>query len=37
MNGMTLMSVPPEDKFIARGAVLILAVWMDMRLSRCAK
>ena len=37
MNGMTLMSVPPEHKFIARGLVLILAVWMDMRLSRSAK
>lgn len=34
LNGMTLMSVPPERKFIARGLVLILAVWMDMRLSR---
>lgn len=34
LNGMTLMSVPPERKFIARGVVLILAVWMDMRLSR---
>ena len=36
LNGMTLMSVPPERKFIARGVVLILAVWMDMRLSRKA-
>jgi D-xylose transport system permease protein len=36
LNGMTLMSVPPERKFIARGVVLILAVWMDMRLSRRA-
>lgn len=34
INGMTLMSLQPEHKFIARGAVLILAVWMDMRLSR---
>lgn len=34
LNGMNLMSVPPERKFIARGVVLILAVWMDMRLSR---
>lgn len=32
INGMTLMSLQPEHKFIARGAVLILAVWMDMRL-----
>jgi ABC-type xylose transport system permease subunit len=23
----------PEHKFIARGTVLILAVWMDMRLN----
>jgi len=36
LNGMTLMSVPPERKFIARGVVLILAVWMDMRLGRRA-
>lgn len=34
INGMTLMSMQPEDKFFARGAVLILAVWMDMRLNR---
>jgi D-xylose transport system permease protein len=34
MNGMTLMAVSPETKFIARGAVLALAVWMDVRLSR---
>ncbi|MBL9183354.1 MAG: hypothetical protein JNN17_14540 [Verrucomicrobiaceae bacterium] len=34
INGMTLMSLQPEHKFIARGSVLILAVWMDMRLSR---
>ncbi|MBL9131298.1 MAG: hypothetical protein JNG86_08870 [Verrucomicrobiaceae bacterium] len=34
INGMTLMSMQPEDKFIARGTVLILAVWMDMRLNR---
>jgi D-xylose transport system permease protein len=33
LNGMALMSVPPERKFIARGVVLILAVWMDMRLT----
>jgi D-xylose transport system permease protein len=33
INGMTLMSLQPEHKFIARGAVLILAVWMDMRLN----
>lgn len=34
INGLTLMAVPPEIKFIARGAVLIAAVWMDVKLSR---
>jgi D-xylose transport system permease protein len=34
LNGMTLLSVEPEKKFIARGLVLILAVWMDVRLAR---
>lgn len=34
MNGMTLMAVAPETKYIARGVVLALAVWMDVRLSR---
>jgi len=34
MNGMTLMAVAPEAKFIARGLVLALAVWLDLRLSR---
>jgi hypothetical protein len=32
LNGMTLLAVSPEFKFIARGAVLSLAVWMDVRL-----
>src|SRR5206468_3067608 len=32
INGMTLMAVSPEMKFIARGVVLALAVWMDSRL-----
>ncbi len=36
LNGMSLLAVEPEKKFIARGAVLILAVWMDVRLSRRA-
>lgn len=36
INGLTLMAVAPEVKFIARGAVLIAAVWMDVRLSRSA-
>ena len=34
LNGMTLLAVSPEFKFIARGAVLSLAVWMDVRLGR---
>jgi D-xylose transport system permease protein len=34
LNGMVLISVDNSDKYIARGVVLILAVWMDMRLSR---
>ena len=34
LNGMTLLAVPPELKFIARGAVLTLAVWMDVKLSK---
>jgi D-xylose transport system permease protein len=34
LNGMTLLAVAPEIKFIARGAVLALAVWMDVRLGR---
>ena len=34
LNGMTLLAVAPEIKFIARGAVLTLAVWMDVTLGR---
>ncbi len=34
LNGMTLLAVSPEHKFIARGLVLALAVWMDVRLSQ---
>lgn len=34
LNGMTLLAVPPEIKFIARGAVLTLAVWMDVVFGR---
>jgi D-xylose transport system permease protein len=34
LNGMTLLALSPEMKFIARGTVLALAVWMDVRLSR---
>jgi D-xylose transport system permease protein len=34
LNGMTLLAVAPETKFIARGVVLTLAVWMDVRSRR---
>lgn len=34
LNGMTLIAVSPELKLVARGAVLVLAVWMDVFLSR---
>ena len=34
LNGMTLMAVSPEAKYIARGLALALAVWLDLRLSR---
>jgi D-xylose transport system permease protein len=34
LNGMTLLAMSPEAKFIARGAVLTLAVWMDVKLRR---
>ncbi|MCG8425140.1 MAG: ATPase [Proteobacteria bacterium] len=34
LNGMTLMAVSPEAKYIARGLVLALAVWVDVKLSR---
>jgi len=34
LNGMTLLAVTPELKTIARGTVLVLAVWMDVWLSR---
>jgi len=34
LNGMTLLAVSPEIKFIARGAVLTIAVWMDVKLGR---
>ena len=33
MNGMTLMAVSPETKYIARGLVLALAVWLDSKLA----
>jgi hypothetical protein len=31
---MTLLVFTPETKLVARGIVLALAVWMDVRLSR---
>jgi len=34
LNGMTLLAVSPEIKYIARGLVLSLAVWLDTRLAR---
>jgi D-xylose transport system permease protein len=34
LNGMTLLAVSPEFKYIARGLVLSLAVWMDVKLSK---
>jgi D-xylose transport system permease protein len=34
LNGMTLMAVSPEIKYIARGSVLALAVWLDLRVTR---
>jgi D-xylose transport system permease protein len=37
LNGMTLLAVPPELKLIARGGVLVLAVWMDVRLAASRK
>jgi D-xylose transport system permease protein len=37
LNGMTLLAVAPELKLIARGGVLVLAVWMDVRLAAARK
>jgi D-xylose transport system permease protein len=33
LNGMTLLAVSREFKYIVRGPVLSLAVWMDVKLS----
>jgi D-xylose transport system permease protein len=33
LNGLTLMAVSPEIKYIARGIVLALAVWVDVKLA----
>jgi len=37
LNGMTLLAVAPETKLIARGTVLVLAVWMDVYLGGKAR
>lgn len=37
LNGLTLMAVDPATKYIARGLVLALAVWLDVSLSRKAR
>ena len=34
LNGMPLLAVSPEIKYVTRGLVLALAVWLDTRLSR---
>ena len=34
LNGMTLMAVSPEFKLIARGLILTLALWGDIRVAR---
>ena len=34
INGMTLQSYGPETKYILRGAVLVAAVWADVRLGK---
>jgi len=37
LNGMTLLAVTPETKLVARGVVLIMAVWLDVVLARRSK
>lgn len=34
LNGLSLLAVPPEARFIARGAVLGLSAWLDVVISR---
>lgn len=34
LNGLSLLAVPPEARFIARGTVLGLAAWLDVMLNR---
>jgi D-xylose transport system permease protein len=33
LNGLSLLAVPPEARFIARGVVLAIAAWLDVRLA----
>ncbi len=37
LNGMNLLAVSPEFKFIVRGVVLAIAVWLDMRVTAKAE
>ena len=37
LSGMSLLAVPPEARFIARGLVLGLAAWLDVRLSKLSR
>jgi D-xylose transport system permease protein len=33
-KGMSLMGTGPEMKYMIRGSVLVLAVWLDTRMNR---
>lgn len=33
LNGLSLLAVPPEARFMARGVVLAIAAWLDVRLA----
>jgi len=37
LNGLSLLAVPPEARFIARGTVLGLAAWLDVMLNRARR
>ncbi len=37
LSGMSLLAVPPEARFIARGLTLGLAAWLDVRLAKMSK
>ena len=37
LNGLSLLAVPPEARFIARGLVLAIAAWLDVRLAARAR